>query len=674
MNIEKIRNIGIIAHVDAGKTTTTERMLYHTGITYKKGDVHDGNTVTDYDSAERERGITIYSASVSMPWNGYRINVVDTPGHIDFTYEVERSLRVLDGAVVVLCGVGGIEPQTETVWQQARKYDIPSIVFVNKLDRDGADYFDVLSEIDSKLGVPSIAIHCPVYDGVCFVGYVDILSQLYFEFSHGSEDIIRDEIPESVKRVVSEMSEQLYDFIDPDGIEGILDAYLENEKVSYDKCVELLRRKVIQNECVPVFCGSALNDRGIIALLDGIIEYLPSPNECIISDINETVIDTTDPFSAFLFKSIHDDYVGYYDLVRVYSGSIKVGDTIYNSNREKKERIGNIFVLRADPRDRESVNEANAGDIVAFTGLKYSRSGDTLCLQDSVVQFESSNPPEPLISVSLEPSTKQDETKLLEALTKLCYENPSLYVKTVEGQTLLSGVGELAIEVAINRLQEKYNTKFNVGKPRIEYRETFINYGEHNYLLKKQTGGKGMRAGVSLSVTPLSNGSGIEFINNIRGGVIPSKYISSVELGVREICSTGFKYGYPCVDISVEVFDGEFHAVDSSELAFKIAAIDCMKELSNMCKIQLLEPIFLVNILFPEEYMQGVSASILSRRGQIIDVEHGSVIQMKSYVPLMELFGYISIIRNITQGRGTVLMDLHEYQAIPTNVLEELSL
>ncbi|PID55650.1 elongation factor G [candidate division KSB3 bacterium] len=681
--LEKCRNIGIIAHIDAGKTTTTERILYYTGRTYKIGEVHDGNATMDWMEQEQERGITITSAATTCFWNEHRINIIDTPGHVDFTVEVERSLRVLDGAVGVFCAVGGVEPQSETVWRQADKYHVPRIAFVNKMDRTGADFFRVLDMMDRRLGTTPLPLQIPQGSGEDFRGIVDLVRmkmRVYDEASMGVK-FHEEEIPEDLVDVAEDYRERLYEAIDVDGEYGILERYLEGTEVAPELVARAVREQTLMAHIVPVLCGTAFKNKGVQALLDAIVSYLPSPldvppvtgsNPRTDEKVTRKTADD-ESLSALAFKVMTDPYVGQLTFIRTYSGKIESGSYAYNSSKGKRERIGRL--LRMHANKREEIDVVYAGDIVAAVGLKNAGTGDSLCLEKDPILLESIDFPEPVIAVAIEPKTKSDQEKLAVSLTRLAHEDPTFQTKFDQdtGQTVISGMGELHLEIITDRLTREFKVEANVGRPQVAYKETIKNPAEGEMRFVRQTGGRGQYGHVKLRVAPLERGTGFEFSNAVVGGVIPKEYISSVETGVKEAMETGDLAGFPVVDLAVEVYDGSYHEVDSSEMAFKIAASMAFRDAMKHGKSTLLEPIVEVEVVLPEEYLGDVIGGLNSRRGKVSEMEARSGAQLvKALAPLSEMFGYATDLRSATQGRATYSMQFSHYEEVPQHVRDEV--
>ena len=685
--LERYRNIGIMAHIDAGKTTTTERILFYTGISHKIGEVHDGNAVMDWMEQEQERGITITSAATTCFWSGmdqnydeHRINIIDTPGHVDFTIEVERSLRVLDGAVGVFCAVGGVEPQSETVWRQADKYSVPRMAFINKMDRTGADFFRVVEQINSRLGSNAVTLQVPIGAEENFEGVVDLIKMkaIYWdEETRGTKFEERD-IPEDLQEQCTELREQLLETA-AEANEELMEKYLEEGELSLDEIKKALRQRTIANEVVLVTCGSAFKNKGVQAMLDAVLDFMPNPTEVpAISGIledeqteEERPASDDAPFAALGFKIMTDPFVGQLVFFRVYSGVVNSGDSIYNPVKGKKERIGRILQMHAN--SREEIKEVRAGDIAAAVGLKAITTGDTLCDPNQVITLERMEFPDPVISQAVEPKTKSDQEKLGVALGKLAQEDPSFRVRTDEesGQTIISGMGELHLEIIIDRLKREFSVDANVGKPQVAYRETLNGTVEQEHKYSKQTGGRGQYGHVYLRIEPQERGAGFEFVDQIKGGVVPREYIPAVQKGIVEAMESGIVAGYPVIDLKVTLYDGSYHEVDSSEHAFRAAAIQAFREASAKAKPVLLEPIMRVEVVTPEEYMGGVTGDLNSRRGMISEMEDvpaGKIVRAE--VPLSEMFGYATSLRSASQGRATYSMEFSQYLPAPSSVTE----
>ncbi len=676
-----------MAHIDAGKTTTTERILFYTGISHKIGEVHDGNAVMDWMEQEQERGITITSAATTCFWSGmdqnydeHRINIIDTPGHVDFTIEVERSLRVLDGAVGVFCAVGGVEPQSETVWRQADKYSVPRMAFINKMDRTGADFFRVVEQIGSRLGSNAITLQVPIGAEDNFEGVVDLIKMkaIYWDEETRGTKFEEREIPDHLQEKCNELREQLLETA-AEANEELMEKYLEEGDLSSDDIKKALRERTIANEVVLVTCGTAFKNKGVQAMLDAVIDFMPNPTEVpAISGVledeeteEERPASDDAPFAALGFKIMTDPFVGQLVFFRVYSGVVKSGDSIYNPVKGKKERIGRILQMHAN--SREELKEVRAGDIAAAVGLKAITTGDTLCDPNQVITLERMEFPEPVISQAVEPKTKSDQEKLGVALGKLAQEDPSFRVHTDEesGQTIISGMGELHLEIIIDRLKREFSVDANVGKPQVAYRETLNGTVEQEHKYSKQTGGRGQYGHVYLRIEPQERGEGFEFVDQIKGGVVPREYIPAVEKGVVEAMESGIVAGYPVIDLKVTLYDGSYHEVDSSEHAFRAAAIQAFREASAKAKPVLLEPIMRVEVVTPEEYMGGVTGDLNSRRGMISEMEDvpaGKIVRAE--VPLSEMFGYATSLRSASQGRATYSMEFSQYLPAPSSVTE----
>lgn len=677
--LERIRNIGIIAHIDAGKTTTTERILFYTGRTHRIGSVDEGTTVTDWMEQERERGITIVSAAVTAEWNGTQINIIDTPGHIDFTAEVQRSLRVLDGGVVIFDAVQGVEPQSETVWRQADRYGVPRICFVNKMDRVGASYERSVEMIRHRLGANPIAVQLPIGEEANFRGVVDLIDEvaIIWEDDLGKEPL-RMPIPEGlVKQAGSERERMVEQIAELD--DDLTIRYLEGSEIAPQDLKAALRRAIISGKATAVFCGSSLRNKGVQPLLDGIVEYLPSPLDIPpvqgthprTGEVFERIARDDEPLSALVFKIVADPYMGRLAYLRVYSGKLVQASTVYNSAKEKKERIGRLLRMYADRR--EDIDELCAGDIGAVLGLRDSFTGDTLCDASHPILLETITFPEPVISVAIEPKTTADQDKMAEALRKLAEEDPTFRVRTDEetGQTIISGMGELHLEVLVDRMLREYRVQARVGKPQVAYRESIsvpVIGVEYRYV--RQTGGRGMYGHVVLNLEPAEPGSGIRFLNEIKGGVIPAEFIPAVEKGVREAAESGVLAGYPVTDIVVTLVDGSYHEVDSNEMAFKMAASLAFKNGVQRGEPILQEPIMKVEVIMPEEFLGEIIGQLNARRGEILGMESrpGNTHSVRAFVPLAEIFGYATDLRSATQGRGVFSMEFDHYARVPENV------
>ena len=685
--LNRYRNVGIMAHIDAGKTTTTERILFYTGISHKLGEVHDGNAVMDWMEQEQERGITITSAATTCFWSGmrkdykeHRVNIIDTPGHVDFTIEVERSLRVLDGAVAVFCGVGGVEPQSETVWRQADTYHVPRLAFINKMDRTGADYFRVVKQISDRLGSNALPLQIPIGAEDSFSGVVDLIRMkaVYWDMSTMGAQFEEHEVPVELVAQCVEYREKLIEAA-AESSEQLMDKYLEAGVLSDAEIKAGLRARTIANELVLVTCGSAFKNKGVQTLLDAVIDYMPNPTEvpAIRGLLEDGETETTrkssddESFSALGFKIMTDPYVGQLVFFRVYSGILKTGDTVYNPVKDRKERIGRILQMHANSRNE--LNEVRAGDIAAAVGLKNITTGDTLCDPANIITLERMEFPEPVISQAVEPKTKNDQEKLGVALGKLSQEDPSFRVHTDDesGQTIISGMGELHLEIIIDRLRREFSVDANIGKPQVAYRETLKRAVEQEHKHAKQTGGRGQYGHVCLRIEPQKKGDGFEFVNAIKGGVVPREYIPAVEKGVIEAMGSGVIAGYPVIDVKVTLYDGSYHDVDSSEHAFKAAAMQGFRGGCLKADPTLLEPIMRVEVVTPEEYMGSVTGDLNSRRGMISEMDeipNGKVVRAE--VPLSEMFGYATSLRSVTQGRATYSMEFSQYLPAPASVTE----
>jgi len=679
--LNRLRNIGIMAHIDAGKTTTTERILFYTGKVHKLGEVHEGNATMDWMVQEQERGITITSASTTCYWKDHQINIIDTPGHVDFTVEVERSLRVLDGAVAVFCAKGGVEPQSETVWRQADKYHVPRIAYVNKMDIMGANFYNVIDQIRERLGANPIPIQIPIGSENDFRGIVDLVAMKAYIYTNDlGTDIQVTEIPEEIRDKAEEYREKLLEAVS-DQDETIMEKFLEGEEISEEEIKAVLRKACIAVKAVPVLCGSSYRNKGVQLLLDAIIDYLPSPLDIppvkgvdpVSGEEIERIAGDDEPFSALAFKIMSDPYVGKLTYFRIYSGTLKAGSYVYNSTKNRKERIGRI--LRMHANHRQEVEEAMAGEIVATVGLKDTMTGDTLCDEAKPIILESMQFPEPVIHVAIEPKTKADQEKMSVSLQRLSEEDPTFrtYTDPETGQTIIAGMGELHLEIIVDRLLREFKVQANVGKPQVAYKETIRKAVKAEGKYIRQTGGRGQYGHVWLEIEPLEPGKGYEFVNKIVGGVIPKEYIPAVDAGVREAMQNGVLAGYPVVDVKVTLFDGSYHEVDSSEMAFKIAGSVAFKEAMKKADPVLLEPIMKVEVVVPEEYMGDVIGDLNSRRGHIEGVEARSNVQViRSYVPLAEMFGYATDLRSKTQGRGTYTMQFSHYAEVPKNIAENI--
>jgi elongation factor G len=679
--LKKTRNIGIIAHIDAGKTTTTERILFYTGLVHKLGEVHEGAATTDFMAQERERGITITAAAVSCSWLDHRINIIDTPGHVDFTVEVQRSLRVLDGGVVVFDGVAGVEPQSETVWRQADQYGVPRICFANKMDRTGASFYRTFDMIIERLGANPVAIQLPIGLEQSFKGIVDLIENKAIIYTDDKgKTMEKAEIPANMLDEVKKMRDQMVEKIAETDDELTL-RYLEGEEISADELRAALRAAVIARKIVPVLCGSALKNKGVQPLLDAIVAYLPSPldkppvvgTNPDTEEEEERTLDPSQPFSALAFKIVADPY-GRLAFFRVYSGKVKTGSYVQNSTKDKRERVGRIVRLFADKR--EDVEEVSAGDIAAMVGLKDTFTGDTLCDPDHPIVLEKISFPEPVIDQSLEPKTKADQDKMSIALQKLAEEDPTFRVRTDEdsGQTIISGMGELHLEIIVDRMKREYRVEANVGRPQVAYRETIQGNAKAEGRFVRQSGGKGQYGHVWIEVQPQERGKGFEFINGIVGGTIPREYIPGVEQGIREALKNGIIAGFPVIDVKVKLYDGSYHEVDSSVDAFKIAGSMAIKSAVNKANPVLLEPIMKVEVTTPEEFLGTILGDLNSRRGIVLgsDNRGGNTQVVRAYVPLSEMFGYVNNLRGSTQGRASYSMEFDHYDPLPRALQEEI--
>ena len=687
--LDNIRNMGIAAHIDAGKTTTTERILFYSGLIHKMGEVHDGTSVTDWMDQERERGITITAAAISSEWKGKKINLIDTPGHVDFTVEVERSMRVLDGVVIVLCAVGGVQPQTQTVWKQANRYSVPRMILVNKMDRSGADFFNVVKQ--TREGLPGLystwanthPIQIPMGSEENFIGLVDLIemkAHFYEDNDPMGKNIKIDAIPpdymDEAKKWRHSLEEAIVECDDT-----LMEKYIEGEEITADELKKVLRTAVCENRIVPVLCGSAFKNKGVQPLLDAIIDYLPSPTD--VKSIKgtlpngeeaERLYDPKEPFSALSFKVMNDPFVGKLTFLRVYSGKLQAGSYVYNSTKGKKERISRLVKLQAD--DRTDVQEAIAGDIVAAVGLKDTGTGDTLCDEKEPIILESMDFPDPVISVAIEPKTKGDADKLGVALVKLAEEDPTFKVSVDNetGQTIIAGMGELHLEIIVDRLVREFKVLANIGKPQVAYRETIKKSCTQEGKFIRQSGGRGQYGHVVLDIEPGEPGSGFEFENKIVGGVVPREYIPAVEKGVEDAMAGGVIAGYPIIDIKVTLSDGSHHPVDSSEMAFRTAGSIGFKEGFKRCKPVLLEPVMKVEAEVPEEFMGDVIGDLSGRRGKVEGMETTEHLsKVKATVPLSEMFGYATDIRNKTKGQGTFVMEFLHYEEVPPTITEDIN-
>jgi elongation factor G len=675
-----------MAHIDAGKTTTTERILFYTGVSHKIGEVHDGAAIMDWMEQEQERGITITSAATTCFWAGmheqfdqHRINIIDTPGHVDFTIEVERSLRVLDGAVTVLCAVGGVEPQTETVWRQGDKYSVPRMIFINKMDRAGADFYRVLEQVKDRLGGKPVPIQIPILKEEEFLGVIDLIKMqsLYWDSENKDTDITYKDIPDDLKKEAEKWRDFMIESA-AEADEGLLEKYLEEGNLNENEIKNGLRKLTINSEIVIAICGSAFKNKGVQPLLDAVIDYMPSPKDVppikgILDNQKESSRSASDkePFASLAFKVATDPYVGNLTFFRVYSGVMSSGDTVYNPIKAKKERIGRLLQMHSN--DRKEIQEVLAGDIAAAVGLKDVTTGDTLCDPKNVITLEKMEFPEPVISVAIEPKTKPDQEKMGIALQKLAKEDPSFKMHTdpESGQTIISGMGELHLDIIVDRMLREFSVDANVGKPQVAYRETITQSVQQEGKFVRQSGGRGQYGHVFLKIEPQESGAGYEFINAIVGGAVPREYIAAVDKGVREQIENGVVAGFPVVDVKVTLYDGSYHDVDSSEMAFKIAASIAFKDGSQKAKPVLLEPIMNIEVVTPEEYMGDVMGDVNRRRGLpqgMEDAPAGKIIRAE--VPLAEMFGYATDLRSMTQGRAVYSMEFLKYNTVPNNILD----
>jgi len=688
--LSRYRNIGVMAHIDAGKTTTTERVLLYTGRTHKIGEVHDGGATMDWMEQEQERGITITSAATTCMWKGmdeqfeeHRINIIDTPGHVDFTIEVERSLKVLDGALALFCAVGGVEPQSETVWRQANKYNVPRIGFVNKMDRAGADFLRVCEQIRTRLGGNPVPMQIAIGAEEDFKGVVDLITMKAIFWNEEDQGATYEttDVPADLLELAEEKREAMVEAA-AEANDELMEKYLEGVELTNDEIKEGIRQQTIKSQIIPMFCGSAFKNKGVQAALDAIIMYMPSPVEVdpiegILDDKDETratrPASDDEPFAALAFKIATDPFVGTLTFFRVYSGVLKAGDFVYNSSKGKKERIGRMVQMHSNERDE--IKEVRAGDIAAAIGLKDVTTGDTLCDLKEKIVLERMEFPEPVIALAVEPKTKADQEKMGIALGKLAAEDPSFRVSSDEesGQTIIAGMGELHLDIIVDRMRREFDVECNVGAPQVSYREAITTMVEHQHKFAKQSGGRGQYGHVHLRIEPQEPGAGYEFVDEIKGGVIPKEYIPAVNKGVQEQMENGVLAGFPLVDIKVTVYDGSYHDVDSNEMAFKIAASKCLSEGVRMANPQLLEPMMAVEIMTPEEYMGDVMGDLNRRRGLVgamEDLPNGK--QLKADVPLAEMFGYANDLRSATQGRASYSMEFSKYTAAPKNVADDV--
>jgi len=679
-SLQNTRNIGIMAHIDAGKTTTTERILFYTGRTHKLGETHEGSATMDWMVQEQERGITITSAATTTQWKGHRINIIDTPGHVDFTVEVERSLRVLDGAIGVFCAKGGVEPQSETVWRQADRYHVPRIAYVNKMDIIGADFFGAVKQMRERLGANAVPIQLPIGAENDFVGIIDLIENVAYIYKDDlGKEIVKTEIPDDYKAQAEEYRAQLIEKV-AELDEELTMKYLEGEEITVSELKAALRKGVINVQITPVLCGSSYRNKGVQLMLDAVVDYLPAPTD--IPHIKGTLEDGTEverksaddePFSALAFKIITDPYVGKLTYFRVYSGVLHSGSYVLNSTKGKRERIGRLLQMHAN--HREEITEVYAGDIAAAVGLKDTTTGDTLCDEKHPVVLESMTFPDPVIDVAIEPKSKADQDKMSLALQKLAEEDPTFHARTDEetGQTIISGMGELHLEIIVDRLVREFKVEANVGKPQVAYRETFRKPARVEGKFIRQSGGRGQYGHVWIEFEPLEPGTGFVFESKIVGGVVPKEYFAPVQAGIEEAMKNGVLAGFPIVDIKATLVDGSYHEVDSSEMAFKIAGSMALKAAKNVCDPVLLEPIMKVEVTVPEEYMGDVMGDLNSRRGRIEGMEaRGNSQVIRAKVPLAEMFGYSTTLRSKTQGRGVYAMEISHYEEVPKSIAEEI--
>ena len=680
--LEKTRNIGIMAHIDAGKTTTTERILFYTGRTHKLGETHEGAATMDWMEQEQERGITITSAATTAQWKDIRINIIDTPGHVDFTVEVERSLRVLDGAVTVLCAKGGVEPQSETVWRQAEKYGVPRMIFVNKMDILGANFYRVVDMVKDRLKANAVPIQLPIGKEDSFVGIIDLVemkAEIYKDDL--GKEYEKTDIPEDLMAEAEEWREKLLESVS-EYDEDVMMKFLEGEEITIDEIKKVIRKATIAGEMIPVTCGSAYRNKGVQMMLDAVVDFMPSPLDIppikgVIpgtDEEEERPADDKGPFSALAFKIMADPFVGKLAFFRVYSGTLESGSYVYNSTKGKKERVGRILQMHANKR--EDIEMVYSGDIAAAVGLKVTTTGDTLCDEKSEIILESMEFPDPVIEIAIEPKTKAGQEKMGIALAKLAEEDPTFKTYTNEdtGQTIIAGMGELHLEIIVDRLLREFKVEANVGKPQVSYKETITSEADVDHKYAKQSGGRGQYGHVKIKIYPREPGEGFEFKNSIVGGAIPKEYIPKIEEGIKEAMETGPVAGYQVVDVGVELYDGSYHEVDSAEMAFKIAASMAFREAAKKANPVLLEPIFKVEVTVPEEYMGDVIGDISSRRGRIegTDMNNGAV-AVRGFVPLSEMFGYATDLRSRTQGRGVYVMQFDHFEKLPDSLVETIN-
>ncbi|MBW8350610.1 elongation factor G [Bacillus sp. IITD106] len=680
-SLEKTRNIGIMAHIDAGKTTTTERILFYTGRIHKIGETHEGASQMDWMEQEQERGITITSAATTAQWKGYRVNIIDTPGHVDFTVEVERSLRVLDGAVTVLDAQSGVEPQTETVWRQATTYGVPRIVFVNKMDKIGADFLYSVKTLHDRLQANAHPIQLPIGAEDTFKGMVDLVEMRAWLYeSDQPQDPVEIDIPEDLREQAEEMRASLIEAV-ADFDEDLMMKYLEGEEISVEELKAAIRTATLKVEFYPVLCGTAFKNKGVQKVLDAVLDYLPAPTDIesikgIIPDTDEEVArhaDDSEPFSALAFKVMTDPYVGRLTFFRVYSGTLNSGSYVQNSTKGKRERVGRILQMHAN--HREEISTVYSGDIAAAVGLKDTGTGDTLCDEKDLVILESMEFPEPVISVAIEPKSKADQDKMGTALAKLQEEDPTFRAETnpETGQVVISGMGELHLDILVDRMKREFKVEANVGAPQVSYRETFRTTAQVEGKFVRQSGGRGQFGHVWIEFSPNEEGKGFEFENGIVGGVVPREYVPAVQAGLEDAMANGVIAGYPLIDVKARLFDGSYHDVDSSEMAFKIAASMALKNAAKKCNPVLLEPLMKVEVVIPEEYLGDIMGDITSRRGRVEGMEaRGNAQVVKAFVPLAEMFGYATSLRSNTQGRGTYTMFFDHYEEVPKSIAEEI--
>ncbi len=684
ISLEKTRNIGIMAHIDAGKTTTTERILFYTGILHRMGEVHDGAATMDWMEQEKERGITITSAATTCAWNNHRINIIDTPGHVDFTVEVERSLRILDGAVALFCAVGGVEPQSETVWRQADKYGVPRMAFVNKMDRIGADFFNCVAMMQARLGANAVPIQIPLGEGDMFTGIIDLITMKARVFTDGTQGTVFEdlEIPTGMKAKAQEYRTKMLEAVS-DEDDTLLEKYLEGKDISPDEIRVVIRRACLKVSLIPVLCGSSFKNKGVQSLLDAVVAFLPSPldlgggevegHHINMRDRIVRKVSDTEKITGLAFKIMTDPYVGRLTFARIYTGTLKSGSYIYNPISDKRERVGRL--LRMHANHREDIDEAFAGDIIAVVGLKSTKTGETLCDESDPIILEKMEFPQPVISVAIEPKTKVDQEKMGEALAKLSEEDPTFHVATdVEtSQTIISGMGELHLEIIVDRMKREFRVEANVGKPQVAYKETIRKKVQQEGKFIRQSGGRGQFGHVWIEVEPNEKGKGYEFENAIVGGSIPKEFINPVSEGIVEAMRNGVLAGYPVEDIKIKLFDGSYHDVDSSEMAFKIAGSMAFKEAARKASPVILEPIMEVEVVTPEDYMGDVMGDLSSRRGKIEGLSSRKDAQIiKAKVPLSDMFGYSTILRSMTQGRAIYSMQFAYYEEVPRHIADQI--